>query len=40
MASSRKIDDKIFEQVEIEAKYAGYLKRELEDIDKQYTVTY
>ena len=26
------IEDKIFEQVEIEAKYAGYLKREYEDI--------
>lgn len=29
---SRAIEDKIFEQVEIEAKYAGYLKREYEDI--------
>ncbi|MBR3502214.1 MAG: tRNA uridine-5-carboxymethylaminomethyl(34) synthesis enzyme MnmG, partial [Alphaproteobacteria bacterium] len=26
------IDDKIYEQVEIDAKYAGYLKREYEDI--------
>ncbi|MBQ8671322.1 MAG: tRNA uridine-5-carboxymethylaminomethyl(34) synthesis enzyme MnmG [Alphaproteobacteria bacterium] len=26
------IDDKIYEQVEIDAKYAGYLKRECEDI--------
>lgn len=30
--NSRDVDDKIFEQVEIEAKYAGYLKREYEDI--------
>ena len=29
---SQNIEDKIFEQVEIEAKYAGYLKREYEDI--------
>ena len=29
---SRKVEDNIFEQVEIEAKYAGYLKREYEDI--------
>ena len=29
---SRTVEDKIFEQVEIEAKYAGYLKREYEDI--------
>ncbi len=27
------IEDKIYEQVEIEAKYAGYLKREYEDIN-------
>lgn len=26
------VDDKIYEQVEIEAKYAGYLKREYDDI--------
>ena len=30
---SQTVDDKIFEQVEIEAKYAGYLKREYEDIN-------
>lgn len=29
---SKSVNDKIFEQVEIEAKYAGYLKREYEDI--------
>lgn len=29
---SKSIEDKIYEQVEIEAKYAGYLKREYEDI--------
>ena len=29
---SKGVEDKIFEQVEIEAKYAGYLKREYEDI--------
>ncbi len=30
---SKQIEDNIFEQVEIEAKYAGYLKREYEDIN-------
>jgi tRNA uridine 5-carboxymethylaminomethyl modification enzyme len=29
---SKSVEDKIYEQVEIEAKYAGYLKREYEDI--------
>ncbi len=30
---SQSVEDKVFEQVEIEAKYAGYLKREYEDIN-------
>ena len=30
---SKNVEEKIFEQVEIEAKYAGYLKREYEDIN-------
>ena len=29
----KNIDDKIYEQVEIDAKYSGYLKREYEDIE-------
>lgn len=29
----KEIDDKIYEQVEIDAKYSGYLKREYEDIE-------
>ncbi|MBR1601180.1 MAG: tRNA uridine-5-carboxymethylaminomethyl(34) synthesis enzyme MnmG [Alphaproteobacteria bacterium] len=29
----KKIDNKIYEQVEIDAKYSGYLKREYEDIE-------
>ena len=30
---SKSVEEKVFEQVEIEAKYAGYLKREYEDIN-------
>lgn len=30
---SKNVEEKVFEQVEIEAKYAGYLKREYEDIN-------
>lgn len=30
---SKGVEEKVFEQVEIEAKYAGYLKREYEDIN-------
>ena len=29
----KKVDDKIYEQIEIDAKYSGYLKRECEDIE-------
>ena len=31
--SIKNTDDKIYEQVEIDAKYSGYLKREYEDIE-------
>lgn len=32
-AKIKGVDDKIYEQVEIDAKYSGYLKREYEDIE-------
>ena len=32
-AEIKKVDDKIYEQIEIDARYSGYLKREYEDIE-------